>query len=193
MEPRFFATPDELRAWFEANHASEPELLVGFHKKASGMPSITWPESVEQALCFGWIDGIRRSYGETSYTIRFTPRRRGSTWSAVNIRLVERLIAEGLMLEPGIRAFEARKSENSAVYSFEQGDVALSPEDEALIAANPDAWEQWQKFPPSYRKLATWWVISAKRPDTRSRRLQQLIEGSASGERVGPWRRPERS
>jgi uncharacterized protein YdeI (YjbR/CyaY-like superfamily) len=190
MEPRFFATSADFRVWLEANHASAPELLVGFHKKGSGLPSMTWPESVEQALCFGWIDGIRRTLDETAYTIRFTPRRPGSTWSAVNIRTVERLTAEGLMHEPGLRAFEAGKKEHSRTYSFEQGEIALSTEDEARIAANPAAWEQWQKFPPSYRKQATWWVISAKRAETRTRRLQQLIEDSARGERLAHMRRP---
>ena len=185
MEPVFFATPAEFRAWLEANHATESELYVGFYKKAAGRPTMTWPEAVEQALCFGWIDGIRRTLDDISYTNRFTPRRPRSTWSAINIRTVERLIAEGQMYPAGLAAFEARKDHNSAIYSFEQGEVALSPEDEALIAANPAAWENWQKFPPSYRKQATWWVISAKRPETRTRRLNQLIEDSARGERIG--------
>jgi len=191
MEPTFFATPADFRAWLEANHTSATELLVGFHKKGSGLPSITWPESVEQALCFGWIDGIRRTIDETSYTIRFTPRRQGSTWSVINIRLVERLTAEGLMREPGLRAFQARTGANSGVYSFEQDNVALSREDEDRIAANPAAWDQWHKFPPSYRKQATWWVISAKRPETRSRRLQRLIEDTAHGKRLAHLRRPD--
>ena len=192
MEPTFFATPADFRAWLEANHTSASELLVGFHKKGSGLPSITWPESVEQALCFGWIDGIRRTIDETSYTIRFTPRRQGSIWSVINIRLVERLTAEGLMREPGLRAFQARNGGNSGVYSFEQDNVTLSPEDEGRIAANPAAWERWQTFPPSYRKQATWWVVSARRPETRSRRLQQLIDDTARGERLGHLRRRDR-
>lgn len=189
MEPVFFATPAEFRAWLKANHASASGLLVGFHKKGSSKPSMTWPESVEQALCFGWIDGIRRTIDETAYTIRFTPRRRGSTWSAINIRTVERLMADGLMGPAGISAFEQRKENNSAIYSFEQQEVAFSTEDEALIAASPAAWENWKKFPPSYRKQATWWVISAKRPETRTRRLNQLIEDAARGDRIGPLRR----
>lgn len=188
MDPVFFATPAELGAWFEENHASASELVVGYHRKGSGSPSITWQESVEQALRFGWIDGIRRTRDASTYTIRFTPRRPRSTWSALNIRTVERLIAEGRMHPAGLAAFEARKDGNSAIYSFEQSAVALSPEDEALIAANPDAWENWQQFPPSYRKQATWWVISAKRPETRTRRLHQLIEDSARGERIRPLR-----
>jgi uncharacterized protein YdeI (YjbR/CyaY-like superfamily) len=190
MDPVFFATPADFRAWLEANHSSTPELLVGFHKKGSGIPSLTWPESVEQALRFGWIDGIRRSLGPHSYTIRFTPRRPRSTWSAVNIRIAERLIAQGQMHEGGLRAFQAGREETSRIYSFEQGEIALSADDEAHIAANPAAWNQWQKFPPSYRKQATWWVISAKRPETRSRRLQQLIEDTARGERLAHLRRP---
>lgn len=188
-EPTFFATSAGFRAWLEANHDSASELLVGFHKKGSGIPSLTWPESVEHALRFGWIDSIRRSFGPDSYTIRFTRRRAGSTWSAVNIRMAERLIAEGRMHENGLRAFEAGKQETSRIYSFEQGEIALSAEDEARIAANPAAWEQWQKFPPSYRKQATWWVLSAKQAATRSRRLLTLIEDSANGMRLKHLRR----
>ena len=188
MDPVFFATPDHFRAWLETNHTTETELFVGFYKKASGRPTLTWAEAVEVALCFGWIDGIRRSIDEISYTNRFTPRKRNSNWSAINIRTVERLIAEGHMRPAGLAAFEARKDFKSAVYSFEQSDVSLTAEDEAIIAANPAAWENWQKFPPSYRKLASWWVISAKRPETRTRRLQQLIDDSARGERVAPFR-----
>lgn len=189
MEPVFFATPDAFRAWLEANHSSAAELIVGFHKKTSGKPSITWPESVEQALCYGWIDGIRRTLDHSAYTIRFTPRRRGSIWSAINVRTVQRLLADGLMQPAGLAVFEQRDENNSAGYSFEQDEVAFSPEDEALISANPAAWENWQKFPPSYRKSATWWVTSAIRPETRTRRLQQLIHDSARGERIAPMRR----
>lgn len=190
MEPVFFANPGEFRAWLQEHHESEPELLVGYYKKRSGKPSMTWAESVEQALCFGWIDGVRRSVGEDAYSIRFTPRRRGSNWSLVNVRLGEKLTAEGLMTEAGQRAFEARTT--SGTYSFEQDNVALSDEDEAVIRANPKAWTQWQQFPPSYRKQATWWVVSAKQPATRSRRLQQLIEDSARGQRIAPLRPRER-
>lgn len=188
MEPVFFANPGEFHTWLEQNHTTAPELLVGYYRKGSGKPSMTWAESVEQALCFGWIDGVRRSVGDDAYSIRFTPRRPKSNWSLVNVRTVERLIAEGRMTETGLRAFEARGEATTGTYSFEQGEVALTAEDEALIRANPDAWTQWQKFPPSYRKQASWWVVSAKQAATRSRRLQQLIDDSARGERIGVFR-----
>ncbi len=188
-EPTFFATPADFRAWLEANHQTAPEILVGFYKKKTGLSSMTWSESVDQALCFGWIDGRGGSFGDHAHAIRFTPRRAGSTWSLVNVNKVEKLMAEGLMREAGLRAFEARKEAKTGVYSFEQGDIALSPEDEALIAANEAAWENWQKFPPGYRKAATWWIVSAKQAGTRSRRLQTLIEDSANGLRIKHLRR----
>lgn len=183
MDPLFFATPAEWRAWLEANHASETELLVGFHKKGTGMPSITWPESVDEALCFGWIDGVRRSLGAESYTIRFTPRKARSVWSNVNIRRAGELIAEGRMTPAGLRAFEARTGERSGVYSFEQEDqakVVLSPEMEARFRADAVAWEYFQSRPPWYRRTATWWVISAKREETREKRIATLIADSAA-------------
>lgn len=183
MDPLFFATPAEWRAWLEAHHASETELLVGFHKKGTGMPSITWPESVDEALCFGWIDGVRRSLGAESYTIRFTPRKARSVWSNVNIRRAGELIAEGRMTPAGLRAFEARTGERSGVYSFEQEDqakVVLSPEMEARFRADAVAWEYFQSRPPWYRRTATWWVISAKREETREKRIATLIADSAA-------------
>lgn len=183
MDPVFFATQAEWRAWLEANHASETELLVGFHKKGTGMPSITWPESVDEALCFGWIDGVRRSLGAESYTIRFTPRKPRSFWSNVNIRRAGELIAEGRMMPAGLRAFEARTGERSGVYSFEQEDqakVVLSPEMEARFRADAGAWEYFQSRPPWYRRTATWWVISAKKEETREKRLATLIADSAA-------------
>ena len=183
MEPVFFATPAEFRAWLEAHHASETELLVGFHKKGTGMPSITWPESVDEALCFGWIDGVRRSLGAESYTIRFTPRKARSVWSNVNIRRAGELIAEGRMTPAGLRAFEARTGERSGVYSFEQEDqakVVLTPEMEARFRADAVAWEYFQSRPPWYRRTATWWVISAKKEETREKRIATLIADSAA-------------
>lgn len=183
MDPVFFATPAEWRAWLEANHASETELLVGFHKKGTGMPSITWPESVDEALCFGWIDGVRRSLGAESYTIRFTPRKPRSFWSNVNIRRAGELIAEGRMMPAGLRAFEARTGERSGVYSFEQEDqakVVLTPAMEARFRADAGAWEYFQSRPPWYRRTATWWVISAKKEETREKRLATLIADSAA-------------
>jgi uncharacterized protein YdeI (YjbR/CyaY-like superfamily) len=190
-EPTYFATAAEFRAWLEERHATEPELLVGFHKKGSGLPSMTWPEAVDQALCFGWIDGVRRSLGETSYTIRFTPRRARSIWSAVNTKRARELREQGLMHPAGIAAFEARSEERSNIYSFEQrGAVELSAEDSASFQANAAAWAFFQARPPSYRKAAIWWVISAKREETKQRRLATLIADSAEGRTVKPLTPP---
>ncbi len=183
--PTFFATPAEFRAWLEANHETATELLVGFHKKGSGLPSIAWPESVDQALCFGWIDGVRRSLGETSYAIRFTPRTARSNWSAVNITRAQELRDQGLMHPAGLAAFAARSDERSNTYSFEQrGPVELSAGDRETFEANGDAWRFFQSQPPSYRKAAIWWVIGAKRDETRARRLATLIDDSAHERRV---------
>jgi len=183
-EPSFFATPDEFRAWLEENHESATELVVGFYKKGPGKPSITWPESVEQALCFGWIDGIRRSRDDESYTTRFTPRKRNSTWSRVNVEKVEELKRRGLMRPAGLRAYEERREAKTGVYSYEQREAAELPaECEERLRADTRAWEDWSARPPSYRKAAVWWVVSAKREETRERRLAQLVEHSAGGGR----------
>ncbi len=191
MQPTFFATPAEFRQWLERHHQSERELLVGFYKKSSGRPSITWPESVAEALCFGWIDGVRRSIDDESYSIRFTPRKKGSIWSAVNMRLAEELIRDGRMQPAGLAAWEARDPAKSAVYSFEQREAAqLAPDMEARLRDNAQAWKFWQAQPPGYRKTATFWVMSAKRPETRAKRLQTLIDDSAAGLRIGLLRRP---
>lgn len=189
MEPKFFPTPESFRSWLAENHASAAELLVGFHKKGSGRPSITWPESVDQALCFGWIDGVRRSFDADSYTIRFTPRQARSHWSNVNIARVAELTALGLMTPAGVRAFEARLDSNSGRASFEQKDVALPDEYAAELQAVPGAWEFWSAQPPGYRRTATWWVISAKREETRRKRLAELIEDAANGLRIKGLRR----
>jgi uncharacterized protein YdeI (YjbR/CyaY-like superfamily) len=191
MEPTFFATPDEFRAWLEEHHATESELLVGFHKMGSGRPSITWPESVDQALCFGWIDGVRRSIDDERYSIRFTPRQRRSTWSAVNVRRVGELEAEGLMWPAGRAAFERRSDDRTAIYSHERREAAaFSAEQEAAFRAARAAWAWFQDQPPSYRKAATHWVVSAKREETRERRLRRLIADSAAGRTVPPLTRP---
>lgn len=191
MQPTFFATPADFRQWLEQHHQTERELLVGFYKKGSGRPSITWPESVTEALCFGWIDGVRKSIDDESYTIRFTPRKRGSIWSAVNMRLAEELIRDGRMQPAGLAAWEARDPAKSAVYSFEQKEAAqLAPQMEARFRENAQAWKFWQAQPPGYRKTATHYVMSAKREDTRARRLQTLIDDSAAGQRIGLLRRP---
>ena len=192
-EPRFFATPEEFRAWLDQHHADERELWVGFHKKGSGRPSITWQEAVAEALCFGWIDGVRRSVDEHSYTNRFTPRRRGSNWSAVNVRLVEELTRAGRMHPAGLKAFEERAPARTGVYSYENRHSArLDPDQEERLRANAAAWEFFQAQPPSYRQTAVWWVGSAKREETRQRRLATLIEDSAAGHTIGPLTRPAR-
>jgi uncharacterized protein YdeI (YjbR/CyaY-like superfamily) len=181
----FFATPVELRAWLEANHAQASELWVGFHKKGSGLPSMTWPEAVDEALCFGWIDGVRKSIDETSYANRFTPRKSRSTWSAVNIKRVRELVAEGRMRPAGLRAFAARADDKSGTYSYEQRDaVELGDAYERQFRAKHAAWDFFQAQAPSYRKAAIWWVVSAKKEETRQRRLTALIDDSAAGRRI---------
>jgi uncharacterized protein YdeI (YjbR/CyaY-like superfamily) len=187
----FFAKPADFRAWLEENHDRASELWVGFHKKGSGRPSITWPESVDEALCFGWIDGVRKSLGADSYMIRFTPRKPRSTWSAVNIRRAQELVAEGRMRPAGLKAFEARSDDRSAIYSYEQRHAAkLDPEQEREFRANEKAWEYFQSRPPSYRKTAIWWVVSAKREETRRRRLRTLVDDSAQGRTLRHLTRP---
>jgi uncharacterized protein YdeI (YjbR/CyaY-like superfamily) len=187
MEPTFFATPAQFRAWLEEHHEAKTELLVGFYKKASGRPSITWPESVDQALCFGWIDGVRRSLGEEAYTIRFTPRKPRSNWSAVNVARMGELTAEGRVAPAGAAAFERRSDDRTAIYSYEQRKTARLPDEyEARLRADAAAAEFFDAQPPWYRRTAAHWVISAKREATRERRLAQLIEDSASGRRIGP-------
>jgi uncharacterized protein YdeI (YjbR/CyaY-like superfamily) len=184
MDPSFFPTPADFRAWFAEHHESATELWVGFHKKGTGKPSITWPESVDQALCFGWIDGIRKSLDADSYVIRFTRRQRRSHWSNVNIKRIGELTGQGLVTDAGLRAFEARSAENSGRASHEQGTVELPEEYLSLFRANAAAWEFFGSTPPGYRRTMTWWVISAKREETRRKRLATLIEASANGHRV---------
>lgn len=182
--PTFFATPDAFRAWLDEYHDVADELWVGFFKKDSGRPSLTWPESVEQALCYGWIDGIRKRIDEERYTIRFTPRKRGSIWSAVNIRIAKRLLEAGHMRAPGVRAFEARREHKSAIYSYEQRPVDLPDPYAGLLKKNKAAWKFFQAQPPGYRKIVCWWIVSAKREETRRKRLETLTTSSARGERL---------
>ena len=194
MEPTFFETPADFRAWLARHHDTEPELLVGFYKKGSGRPSITWPESVDQALCFGWIDGVRRGIDEESYTIRFTPRKPSSNWSSVNIKRVGELNELGLMRPAGLAAFERRSEEKSGIYAYEQRTAAkLDAAQQREFEANPAAWEFFQAQPPSYRQTAIYWVVTAKREETRAKRLATLIDDSANGRRlrhlVSPGRR----
>ena len=191
-DPLFFPTPADLRAWLAENHGTSDELWVGYYKKATGLPSITWPESVDEALCFGWIDGIRKSIDERSYRIRFTPRRRGSHWSARNLGRMKHLIAEGLVAEAGMAAYRKRDPGREKQASHEQRNVVFPPEYERQLQADADAWDYFQRTRPSYRKQVTWWVISAKREETRLRRLGILIESSAKGEVIPPMRWAER-
>lgn len=181
----FFASPDEFRAWLEANHESAPELWVGYHRVSTGRPSLTWPQSVDQALCFGWIDGIRKGLDDETYAIRFTPRRKTSTWSAVNLRRVPELIAAGLVAPAGLRAYEERDRRKDAVYSYENRPQSLAPDDEATFRADEPAWAFFSAQPAGVRRTATYWVTSAKQDATRQRRLAVLIEASAAGRRVG--------
>jgi uncharacterized protein YdeI (YjbR/CyaY-like superfamily) len=193
MDPVFFETPADFRAWLEANHESETELLVGFHKRGSGLPSMTWPESVDEALCFGWIDGLRRSLGDESHTIRFTPRRPRSIWSNRNVERVRVLTEEGRMRPAGLAAFERRSEDGTGVYSFDRKDEpALTGDQTRRFKANAKAWKWFNAQAPSYRRTATHWVSSAKKEETRERRLAQLIEDSAAGRTVPPLTRTGR-
>ena len=190
MKPTFFATPAELRQWLERNHATAPELLVGFYKRGSGRPGITWQELVDEELCFGWIDGVRRGIDEASYCNRITPRKPRSTWSAINIARAEELIRLERMHPAGRKAFERRTEARSAIYSYEQRKSArLDPGAERSFRANKKPWTFFQAQAPGYRQTATWWVISAKREETRKKRLANLIADSARGRAVGPPRR----
>ena len=184
MTPTFFRTADEFREWLQVNHGSATELLVGFHKKASGQPSISWPESVDEALCFGWIDGVRHSIDDNSYTIRFTPRLPGSTWSSVNVRRARTLSAGGRMVPAGVAAFEARTENRTGQYSYEQRPDELIEPYAGMLASHAPAHRFFSHQAPSYRRAAIWWVISAKKEDTRRERAQTLIELSAQGRQI---------
>ncbi len=184
VKAKFFATPKELRAWLRKNHASASEIWVGFYKKHIGKPSITWPESVDEALCVGWIDGIRKTINEESYQIRFTPRRRGSIWSAINIKRVAALTNEKRMQPAGLVAFAARTENKSGIYSYEQRSEQLPDPYAGLMRRNKAAWKFLEAQPPSYRKTIGWWVTSAKREETRRKRLQKVITESAHGRRL---------
>lgn len=181
----YFASPAEFGEWLEKHHESARELWVGFHKKATGRSSLTWSESVDEALCFGWIDGIRKSVSAEAYVIRFTPRKSTSIWSNVNIKKVEGLLATGRMRPAGLRAYESRDSKKSGIYSFEQRKSArLTPVEERQFRAAKAAWKFFQAQPAGYRQLVTFWVVSAKRPETRARRLATLIDDSAAARRI---------
>jgi uncharacterized protein YdeI (YjbR/CyaY-like superfamily) len=184
LKPEFFRTPADFRTWLETNHATVTELWVGFYKKDSGKPSITWPESVDQALCFGWIDGIRKRIDKISYQIRFTPRRPGSIWSAINIKRAKELASQKQMRPAGLKAFAARIENKSGIYSYEQRSTELSEPYAKLLKKNKAARDFFQIQPPSYRKMIGWWIISAKKEETRMARLAKLISESAKGKRL---------
>ena len=186
--PTFFSTPADFRRWLEQNHAKVSELWVGFHKRGSGRPSITWPESVDEALCFGWIDGVRYRIDETSYRIRFTPRRPKSIWSNVNVKRVAALKKLGRMAPAGLAAFAKADPKRAGIYAYERSSARLGPAYEKKLKANRKAWEFFRAQPPYYRWLGAWFVISAKKEETRQRRLATLIEHCAAGRRLGPAR-----
>jgi uncharacterized protein YdeI (YjbR/CyaY-like superfamily) len=190
VQPTFFATAAELRHWLEENHATASELLVGFYRRGSGKPSITWHELVDEELCFGWIDGVRKGIDEVSYANRITPRKPRSTWSAINIARATELIARGRMRPAGLKAFERRTDDRSAIYSYEQRTQArFDPQAERSFRANKKAWAFFRAQPLSYRRAATWWVTSAKREETRRKRLATLIRDSQDGRSIRPLRR----
>jgi uncharacterized protein YdeI (YjbR/CyaY-like superfamily) len=192
-KPMYFATPEAFRSWLSANHATKTELLVGFHKTTSGKPSITWPQSVDEALCFGWIDGVRRSLGDHAYTIRFTPRKPTSIWSTINVAKIEALRKAGKMHAAGEAAFARRTAARTGVYSFERNEAAkLSPVDERLLKANRAAAAAAAYFhaqAPWYQRTALHWVTSAKQEATRGKRLAELIADSAAGRHIKSLRR----
>jgi uncharacterized protein YdeI (YjbR/CyaY-like superfamily) len=191
MDPTTFETPQAFRAWLEQHHDSASEVWVGYFRKATGKPSMTWAESVDEALCFGWIDGVRRRIDDERYTIRFTPRRKGSVWSVVNVGRVAELRKQGRMRPAGLKAFAARREDRSGIYSYEQrASATFDPAFERRFRANEKAWAHFDARPASYRQAAIRWVMSAKKEETRERRLATLIEDSAAGRTVRPLTRP---
>ena len=186
MKPTFFKTQADWRKWLEKNHASETELIVGFYKKSSGKHSIVWTESVDEALCFGWIDGIRKSLGEEAYQIRFTPRKRTSIWSAINIKRIQELMKLGLVAPAGKKIFDERNEKKQQLYSFEQENIAFTSAQEKRFKLNKKAWKYFEAMPMSYRRPATWWVISAKQEATREKRMATLIADSEAGRKIKP-------
>jgi uncharacterized protein YdeI (YjbR/CyaY-like superfamily) len=193
LEPTYFSAESDFRRWLRANHETAPELLVGFWKKGSGKPSIDWPQARDQALCFGWIDGVRHSLGEEAYTIRFTPRRKGSIWSKVNVERFAALKADGLMTAAGERAYEENKHK-SGLYAYENELGELTAKEQTLFRKSRAAWTDWEG-PAGYRRSVLHWITSAKRPETRAKRLAQLIEDSAAGRRIAQydWQKKESS
>ena len=184
MKPHFFATPEKFRNWLEKNHDKESGLLVGFFRRDSGRPSMTWSESVDAAISFGWIDGVRKRFDHISYTIRFSRRRSRSVWSAINIAKAKELIRRGLMHAAGLAAFERRDEKKSAIYSYERAAASFSAADEKRFRANKKAWKFFSEQPPGYRKIMTYYVVSPKKAETRAKRLEKLIDASAKGKRL---------
>ena len=182
MKPTFFATPAAFRQWLERHCEARTELLVGFYKTGSGRPSMTWPQSVDEALCFGWIDGVRKRIDDESYTIRFSPRKTTSIWSRVNIKKVAVLTEQGKMTPQGLRAFEARRENKSGVYSFEQRPEKLTEPYAGMLAKSVTAQKFFDQQAASYRRAAIWWVISAKKEETRLKRAKTLIDVSKKGQ-----------
>jgi uncharacterized protein YdeI (YjbR/CyaY-like superfamily) len=189
-EPIFFESPEAFYAWLEEHHETATEVYVGFYKQATGKRAMSWSEAVDQALCFGWIDSRANAIDEERYMQRFTPRKPGSNWSKINVEKVAKLKEAGKMRPAGLAAFERRRDDRTGVYSFERENAELPPELEARLRANQAASEYWDSKPPWYRRSATHWVLSAKREETRERRLAQLVEDSANGIDVKPLRRP---
>jgi uncharacterized protein YdeI (YjbR/CyaY-like superfamily) len=185
MEAIFFSTPAEFRAWLEEHHETASEVWVGYYKKATRKPTMTWSEAVDEALCFGWIDGKSQRIDEERHRQRFTPRRPNSNWSAINIAKVDALAKQGRMRPDGEAAFAARREARSAVYSYERRhEAAFDADQEGTFRSNEPAWEWFEAQSPSYRTTATFWVVSAKRPETRAKRLARLIECSAEQRRM---------
>ena len=182
----FFPKQSDFRKWLGKNHDRKKELLVGFYKVSSGIPSITWSESVDEALCFGWIDGLRKSVDKDSYCIRFTPRKAKSIWSAINIKKVEELTQKGLMRPAGLEIFNKREENKSRIYSFENRPKKLNRDFENKFKEDKKAWSQFLSMPPSYQKTAIFWVMSAKQEATRQKRLDMLIKDSKEGQKIKP-------
>ena len=185
VKPKFFSSAIKFREWLEKNHDQKRELLVGLYKKNSGKKTLTYAEALDEAFCFGWIDGVRKNFDETSYTIRFSPRRPRSIWSRINVNHVERLKKEGRMMAPGLAAFAQKEDQRTGIYSFENAPRELPAKYLKVFRANKEAWKYFSAQPPGYRRLAVFWVVSAKREETQTQRLERLIETSANSGRVG--------
>ena len=183
--PVFFPTPGAFRRWLARHASSASELFVGFYRVGSGRPSLTWSESVDEALCFGWIDGVRKRIDDVSYQIRFTPRRPGSHWSTINVAKAEVLISQGRMLSPGLLAYSHRADQRSSVHSYErEASPSFTAQELAFFKGSPAAWQFFDGTPPSYRRAVVHWVASSKHSATRARRLSRLIESCAAGKRL---------